>query len=888
MLMVMKRILLALALVLLHIPPIPAFAEWPYFLATNIQATQAQIQDGCDDGVHCDATSPLSYVLDVNTQQQRHMLTWVDQGYNLSTVTWELALEVGHTYQIFMSNAVQPGSYSYSQQFVYDPTSFMAMNASVNHATGEFSFDYNGYNGGNIMAVSLRNDRPATSYNWPAGEVGYGPLTCTATHCSGMPSHLTGTIACSDNLIFDIYDGSNEYFSNNFTVSHIDTDCQVPVPGLDWPTFQKNAQHTGFAESETQLTTPLDTLWSLDTPAVNYQSMVVADNTMYVGLSGGSIKSINVSDGSVNWSVATNSSERLTYANGTLYSVGGCGGCSVEARNPANGQLLWSSPFGSGITSGITAGGNRLYIGTGNNTFLALDSANGSPVWGYHTFDPMFGWPALMAGNDDLVYIGVYQNSPNQLALYEASPGVGAALWSTNRILGASTPTALKGKLYWANSGSSGSAVAFDANNGGVQWSNSSVLGGTTATAVAYDTVYVRGHGGRVTAINTNNGQTRWIYNDGALGDLHTPVVVANNIVYEASFDNKINALNAQTGALMWQYTADSKVTALIVANHMLLAGTEGGKILAFGVNPAPSVGTLAGATINAGTTYTENGSFTDQGSVSWTATVDYGDGTGTQPLPLSGNNFSLNHQYNTPDTYHVTVTVTDNQGLSGTAEATVIVNQVLPVTVNFSPSADTHVRSGQSNHNYGGLDFMRLQSSGDNRALVKFDQQSLAAGIHGTVLSAKLRLTIVDNGNNWGTTGRTIDLNRLTADWAEGNGTENSQGSGSGATWACAIDSIISNSAKNCSGATEWEMGQPNNPLVHPWNATVTDSQNITNGQSGVVEFNVTADVQDFINGSSNYGWLLKKTVEGQAGQVSFSTKEGLYTPQLVVVYQP
>ena len=26
----------------------------------------------------------------------------------------------------------------------------------------------------------------------------------------------------------------------------------------------------------------------------------------------------------------------------------------------------------------------------------------------------------------------------------------------------------------------------------------------------------------------------------------------------------------------------------------------------------------------------------------SWTATVDYGDGTGTQDLPLSGQNFSL------------------------------------------------------------------------------------------------------------------------------------------------------------------------------------------------------------------------------------------------------
>lgn len=592
-----RMVAFAAALVVLAIRPAPAHAEWPHFVAADIQSSYAQIQDGCDDGVHCDATSPLSYVLDVGTQEKRQMLTWTDMGYNLSSVTWQLPLEVGHTYQIFMHNAAQPGSYSYSQQFVFDPTSFMATSAAVDHLTGQFSFDYHGYHGGGIVAVSLRYDRLASVYNWPAGEIGYGPLSCSASHCSGTPSHLTGAIACSDSLVFDIYDGSGEYISNTFTVAHIDPSCQVPVPGPDWPTFQKNAQHTGFAESETVLSPQLVTLWSADTPAVNYQSMIVAGGVMYVGVSAG-ILSIDVSDGSVNWSVSTSATERLTYADGVLYSVGGCANCSVEARNPGNGQLIWSSVgYGGGVSSGVTAGGDRLYIGTGDHQFRALDASTGAQVWGYPLADPMFGWPALMGGNDDIVYVGSYQNSPNQLALHEASPGAGTALWSTNRLLGASTPTALNGRLYWANSGSSGMAVAFDANNGGQQWNNFSVLGGTTATAVAYNTVYVRGHGGRVTAIDADTGQTKWTYNDGANGDLHTPVVVANNVVYEATFDGKINALAAQTGALLWQYTGTSKVTALIVADHKLLAGTENGKILAFGPPVTPSTPTVASVT---------------------------------------------------------------------------------------------------------------------------------------------------------------------------------------------------------------------------------------------------------------------------------------------------
>ncbi|MGH9857783.1 MAG: DNRLRE domain-containing protein, partial [Acidobacteriota bacterium] len=155
-------------------------------------------------------------------------------------------------------------------------------------------------------------------------------------------------------------------------------------------------------------------------------------------------------------------------------------------------------------------------------------------------------------------------------------------------------------------------------------------------------------------------------------------------------------------------------------------------------------------------------------------------------------------------------------------------------------------------------------------------------------VLSAKLRLTITDNGNNWGT-GRTVDVHRLITNWEEGNGTENDRGTGSGATWNCSIDSIIANQAKNCNGATEWEMGKPNEPEQHPWIETPSATQTITNNQTGVVEYDVTGDVQSFLSGTNNnYGWIIKKTNEGQNGRIEFGTKESASVPQLVVTYQP
>jgi hypothetical protein len=95
--------------------------------------------------------------------------------------------------------------------------------------------------------------------------------------------------------------------------------------------------------------------------------------------------------------------------------------------------------------------------------------------------------------------------------------------------------------------------------------------------------------------------------------------------------------------------------------------------------NQPPVVDPISNATINEGATYSASGSFTDTDSTSWTATVDYGDNSGTQSLILSGTNFSLSHVYQDNGTYTVTISVTDNQGATGTGTATITVNNVAP-----------------------------------------------------------------------------------------------------------------------------------------------------------------------------------------------------------------
>ena len=76
--------------------------------------------------------------------------------------------------------------------------------------------------------------------------------------------------------------------------------------------------------------------------------------------------------------------------------------------------------------------------------------------------------------------------------------------------------------------------------------------------------------------------------------------------------------------------------------------------------------------------------SFNDPGADEWTATVDYGDGSGPQPLILEGNFANLSHVYAEPGEYTITVTVTDDEGGVGVGIGVATV-----LAANTAPSAD-------------------------------------------------------------------------------------------------------------------------------------------------------------------------------------------------------
>jgi hypothetical protein len=116
--------------------------------------------------------------------------------------------------------------------------------------------------------------------------------------------------------------------------------------------------------------------------------------------------------------------------------------------------------------------------------------------------------------------------------------------------------------------------------------------------------------------------------------------------------------------------------------------GTATATVTVTVLNEAPQVDAGDNTTLNEGDTFGGVGRFTDPGSETWTATVNYGDGSGTLPLALNPDKtFSLSHVYADSGLYTVTVTVTDSHGGVGSGSLTVTVGNVSPTAAFTGPA---------------------------------------------------------------------------------------------------------------------------------------------------------------------------------------------------------
>jgi hypothetical protein len=187
---------------------------------------------------------------------------------------------------------------------------------------------------------------------------------------------------------------------------------------------------------------------------------------------------------------------------------------------------------------------------------------------------------------------------------------------------------------------------------------------------------------------------------------------------------------------------------------------------------------------------------------------------------------------------------------------------------IHRTADADSILSPGSKNLNDGANARLVVDT---HRTVVVFS----LAGVSGPLSRVTLRLTLAEAATGWGPDGRDVSVHRLAVPFTEGNGNwldqppgTRDRGNGPGVTWNCATDNEIGNSAANC--PTQWDGGST---AAGPASATALH----TVGQTGAVEWDVTADVRQALSeGAPSVQWLIRRAVESQTGRAAYHSAEG------------
>lgn len=192
--------------------------------------------------------------------------------------------------------------------------------------------------------------------------------------------------------------------------------------------------------------------------------------------------------------------------------------------------------------------------------------------------------------------------------------------------------------------------------------------------------------------------------------------------------------------------------------------------------NEAPVVALGPDQSLNEGVTLSRLASFSDEdASTSWTATVNYGDGSGTSVLALAANKtFTLEHLFE-PGTYVVSVAVTDDAGATGADSFNVTVANVAP-TVNLGGSVDlafdsTLRRSGTFSDPGTTETYWATVDYGDGsggRALALSGSTFVLDHTYGTAGTYTVVVAVTDSEGDTGSATLTVNVRKYSFQWHE------------------------------------------------------------------------------------------------------------------------
>lgn len=342
-----------------------------------------------------------------------------------------------------------------------------------------------------------------------------------------------------------------------------------------WTQFGFGSKHLGWNPYENVIDVnsapSLGTLWDVPNNGTG-ATPVFASNNVFVSTRDG-VHAYNGTTGAPVWSQPIGTVYASpTIANGTIYIQNSIG--TVYSLKQQTGAINWSQALVATGFSSIAVASGALYVANDSGQVYKLAASDGHTLWSYTTGGYIDSTPTIANGN---VYVGATDGN-----VYALSNGSLVRTYSTGGAVESSVAFA-NGVIYVGSDDDK--IYAFNARTGGIIWSYTTGGAVYMPPVVANGTVYVGSADGSFYALDARTAAVKWTF---STGSLVRPAALANGVVYFSSENSNLYALNAATGApLAFGALGASYIGGPSVANGIVYLSADNGDLVAL----APGAG---------------------------------------------------------------------------------------------------------------------------------------------------------------------------------------------------------------------------------------------------------------------------------------------------------
>jgi eukaryotic-like serine/threonine-protein kinase len=366
-----------------------------------------------------------------------------------------------------------------------------------------------------------------------------------------------------------------------------------------WTQFQGGGAHLGLAPSGT-VEPPYERAWRFRAPGKDrgVAGPVLVDG-LAIAAGRDAVYAVDLASGRLRWSVprnngflvaspavaSTDNGDVLLFVEGRRVKD-----AMLRAYDVAGQQSLWQLHLSDVSIAGVSADGQRAFVGDRSGTVYAVDVADGTEAWRFSTADEgvvegggvVDATPAVVDGR---VLAFVRNTTSGAVAVVALDEETGKLDWtfSPSQPVGFGSGLTVAGDTVYVGLGDQ-LLYALDAADGAQRWSSSvpSAFFPLTSAAVADGAVYAvatlpTANEAGVYRFDAADGTRRWWF-ELSSADLDSSPLLVGRFVLVGLNAGALVAIDAESGERVWQgRTGKGALGPMAPAGDLLILGKVGG-----------------------------------------------------------------------------------------------------------------------------------------------------------------------------------------------------------------------------------------------------------------------------------------------------------------------